>query len=108
MPLNSAFAFTIKSTAKQTNGLMLYQDKTACIDLLSVNLNSLSISEKTNGAFTGKGIVNKVSGYTFDVSVQDIGHHGKTDYFTIHIKDPSGKIIYTKTGPLHKGNIKIF
>ena len=102
------FGFNVKSDDKKIKGEMEYQDKTANINLHSIKMTSLSIApSKINAVFTGTGTINHVSGYTFEVYVEDNGEPGKTDYFSIKIKDSSGTITYTKAGILTKGNIQI-
>ncbi|MDI6885463.1 MAG: PKD domain-containing protein [archaeon] len=72
-------------------------------------ITTLELSEN-NATFTGTARVNKQSGYTFTVYVEDNGEPGwkKGDKFDISIFDPAGSKYYAVNGTLEKGNIQIY
>lgn len=57
--------------------------------------------------FSGTGVWNHVSGYTFDVAIEDHGERGNNDTYAITIRDSGGTIVYSASGLLVHGNLQI-
>ena len=59
----------------------------------------------------GTGAFDGADGYTYTLSVDDRRNgnakKGSPDTFSVEIRDPSGAIVYSASGPLQGGNIKV-
>jgi hypothetical protein len=71
-------------------------------------VTALAVTKPT-AIWSGTGRWNGVDGYTFTVTVTDGGtkKSGTSDAITLTIKDSSAVIVYTATGSLKGGNIRI-
>ena len=99
---NVNFGFEVKSKDGEVKGEMEFQDKEEAIELHSISITSLTVSEgNEKAAFEGIG---KIDGkeYEFTVEVEDNGK-GKKDNFTIEMPERN----YRVTGTLSGGNIQI-
>jgi Bacterial Ig domain len=69
------------------------------------------VAETTTASWTGSGRYDGAAGYTFSVVVVDNGNGAgkkKThDTFAIEIRDASGTLVYSASGSLGGGNIKV-
>jgi hypothetical protein len=73
-------------------------------------VTSLAVSD-TAATWWGTGRWDGADGYTFEVSVVDNGQgHKKTtipDQFSVVIRDGSGAVVFSTSGPLKGGNITV-
>jgi len=109
------FGFDIKSSGTTIKGEVQYHDeksshdeKSKEIEFKSNTITGLSVdSNKTKAIIDGTAKIGKISGYTFEITVQLSGKDGKHSHFTITIKDPSSNPFYTKDGIMKEGHIQI-
>ena len=61
--------------------------------------------------WSGPGRWNGVDGYRYEVTVDDTGNgrskHGSPDTFSIVIRDSAGTVVFSISGPLGGGNLKV-
>jgi hypothetical protein len=112
------FGFVVQSSdGKTIKGQLEYQDKSAGINLHSVEMTSLRISSDGKfGTFEGTASINGKSGYTFTITVEDNGEPGSQKPASKHGNTPdrlgieiSGPDLHYKISlsDLIKGNIQI-
>lgn len=98
----------------QNNGFkghLNYNDKANKIDLRSTSITFVSILiDNKHATIKGTAMVNGISGYTFDVRVEDNGEPGKdSDRFRITLSGPTSydsNAFAANSGLLTAGNIK--
>lgn len=95
------FGFNAKLEAGILSGNLNYQDKANGIKIKADSISQLSI-DGTQASFTAPCSINKVSGYTCTVDVEDNGEPGSADNFAI-----STSAGYSASGALGGGNVQI-
>ena len=98
----------------QNNGFkghLNYKDKANNIDLRSTSITFVSILiDNKHATIKGEAMVNGISGYTFDVRVEDNGEPGQdSDRFRIQFAGPTSydsNVFAANVGLLTAGNIQ--
>jgi len=91
-----------------TSGHMTYVDHGAGVNVQSTDVTSYTIDAVNQRTFGGHANYNGAPGYTYQAIVQDNAERGTgLDTFSIAVFDPSSLLVYTHSGTLSSGDIKM-
>jgi hypothetical protein len=105
----TSFGFNVISDVTGLHGQLQVRPHGNRSRFHSTSILTLTASD-TSGTWTGIGRWNGVDGYTFTISVVDLGTSGKKgDTISIEIRSPTNVVVFTTGGaqPLKGGNIVV-
>ncbi len=98
------FSFNVRMVNGQVEGSLAFQDRSAGVEVTSLVLQGLVVSDTANASFWGTCSIIGVGGYTFTAEVHD-GGPGGADTVSFEFGDGSVRFVYAST--LAGGNIVI-